>query len=59
MTEIEAKIKEAGITLTASNKNLPEIISDAIDTVRAFGYETWISESVMGSKIKNIIKQLA
>lgn len=59
MTEIEAKIKEAGITLTESNKNLPEIISNAIDTVRAFGYVTWLSDTTMGKKIRNIVQELA
>ena len=59
MEEIKAEIEKAGIILTESNKNLPEIISDAIDTVRAFGYITWLNESTMGLKVRNIVKKLA
>ena len=57
--EIMKELKEHGINPIGSYAKLPEIIEYAIDTVRAFGYETWVSNSTVGTIIKKIVEKLA
>ena len=38
---------------------LPEIIENAINTVRSFGYDYWLEKTTTGSKVKSIVKELA
>ena len=56
---IETKLSEANVSTTGSNSNVINFIADAIETVKIFGFESWLNQTTAGAKIKEIVKSLS
>jgi hypothetical protein len=57
--QIIIKLQEANINPVGSLSALPQIIEDAISTVRMFGWNHWEAQTTMGRAAKQIVKDLS
>ena len=57
--EIIKELDEAGISYTGVYEKLPNIIFNAVDTVKDLGYDYWESSTTTGVKVKDIVKKLS
>lgn len=58
--QVIIEINKAGFNTTSGiYSSLVDIVLDAIETVKTFGFDHWESQTTTGAKIKAIVKQLS
>ena len=56
--EIIAKLAQVGISPVGIYATMPQIIEDAIDTIKTFGIEHWEKQTSTGPAVKKVILSL-
>lgn len=57
--EIKSRLEAAGLRTTGVYFEMPQIVADAIETVKLFGFEKWEKETSLGKKARDIVKEMA
>lgn len=57
--EIKERLELSGLRTNGVYSSIVEIVEESIETVKLFGFEKWESETSLGKKAKNIVKEMA
>jgi hypothetical protein len=59
IASMTAELKAMNIIAVGSYATLPAKMTEAVVTVKMFGYEAWEANTCMGAKLKDIVKKYA